>query len=301
MNVIKRQKSLPTLSTTKSEIIADYHLAYLSRRISLTGRREVLNGRAKFGAFGAGKELAQIALAKVFREGDFRSGYYRDQTWMLALGISTIQQIYAQLYGSTDLNADPAHGGRNMPAHYATRMLDEAGNWLPQSDRYNSSSDIAPTSGQMPRLVGLAYASRVYREVEALQHLTQFSHHGNEVAFGSIGNGSTAEGAFWEAINAMGVLQAPVVMSIYDDGYAISVPNEHQFIHADLSQQLAGFGYDETSGRGYQLFRVAGWDYAALIEAYRQAAELAREKHIPAIVHVVEMTQPQGHSTSGSH
>lgn len=301
MNITERQSLLSTLSATQSKILADYQLAYLSRRISLTGRREVLNGRAKFGAFGAGKELAQLAMARVFQKGDFRSGYYRDQTFALATGLASIQQIYAQLYGSTDLNADPAHGGRNMPAHYASRLLDENGKWQTQTDQYNSASDLAPTSGQMPRLVGLAYASRVYRGLEALQHLTQFSHNGNEVAFGTIGNGSTAEGTFWEAINAMGVLQVPVVMSIFDDGYAISVPNEHQFIHADLSQQLAGFGYDEATGRGYKLYRVPGWDYAGLLEAYREAAELAREKHIPAIIHVVEMTQPQGHSTSGSH
>ncbi len=281
--------------------LADYRIAYLSRQLSLIARREVHTGRAKFGAFGDGKEIAQVALARAFRPGDWRAGYYRDQTLMLALGLLQPTGYFAQIYAHTDVTADPATGGRSMLGHYGGRLLDDHGRWLPQHDRYNSSADISPTAGQMPRLVGLAYASRLYRELPDLQHLTNFSQQGNEVAFGIIGNASCAEGMFWEALNAIGVLAAPAVISIWDDGYGISVPNELQLMGGDLSLLLEGFRRRAAGGPGYDLYRVRGWDYAALVATYAQAAENARTGHIPAIVHVVEMTQPQGHSTSGSH
>jgi pyruvate/2-oxoglutarate/acetoin dehydrogenase E1 component/TPP-dependent pyruvate/acetoin dehydrogenase alpha subunit len=279
----------------------DYTLAYLSRQLSLVGRREVLSGNAKFGAFGDGKELAQIALAKVFRPGDFRAGYYRDQTLALALGWITPSSFFAQLYGHPDAQADPASGGRMMGNHFASRLLDEQDGWLDQVDRFNSSADISPTAGQMPRLVGLAYASRLYREVDELRQLTRFSRNGDEVAFGTIGNASCAEGMFWEALNAIGVLRAPAVISIWDDDYGISVPNEYQLAKPDLSALLQGFRYDRRSGAGFMLYRARGWDYPTLLDVYERAAGAARADHIPTIIHVVEMTQPQGHSTSGSH
>lgn len=283
------------------EVLADYALACLSRQVSLVTRREVMSGNAKFGSFGDGKEIAQLAMARAFRPGDHRSGYYRDQTFMFAVGALTPQQFFAQLYGHTDVEADPASAGRLMNVHFATRLLDPEGGWLPQAGRPNSSSDISPTAGQMPRLVGLAYASRLYRELDELRGLTQFSHNGDEVAFGTIGNGSCAEGLFWEALNAIAVLRAPAVVSIWDDGYGISVPNEHQVAKGDLSALLEGFRLDPATGSGFLLLRVPGWDYPALREAYDRAAAAARERHVPAIIHVTELTQPQGHSTSGSH
>jgi pyruvate/2-oxoglutarate/acetoin dehydrogenase E1 component/TPP-dependent pyruvate/acetoin dehydrogenase alpha subunit len=288
-------------SLMREEVLADYELAYRSRQISLVGRREVLSGNAKFGIFGDGKELAQLALARVFRPGDFRAGYYRDQTLMFALGELMPQQFFAQLYGHTDVDADPATAGRSMNGHFATRLLDAQGNWRNQLAGPNSSADISPTAGQLPRLVGLAYASRLYRELAELQDYVQFSQRGNEVAFGTIGNASCAEGFFWEALNAIGVLQAPAVISIWDDGYGISVPNEHQISGGDLSQLLEGFRRRPGSAQGFDLYRVPGWDYPRLREVYRRAAEQARLHHVPAIIHVIEMTQPQGHSTSGSH
>ena len=245
-------------------LCADYQLAWLSRHTSLITRREVMAGNAKFGAYGDGKELAQIALAHAFRPGDIRSGYYRDQTFMFATGALTPQQFFAQLYGHTDILADPSSGGRMMNAHFATRMLDSHGQWLSQSDHVNSAADISPTAGQMPRLVGLAYASRLYRELPELAYLTQFSHGGNEVAFGMIGNASCAEGVFWEAINAIGLLCAPAVISVWDDGYGISVPNEKQFAKGDLSALVSGFEYDPTSGQGLRHVTVLGWDYRRL-------------------------------------
>ena len=284
-----------------AEVLRDYTLALQSRQASLIGRREVLNGRAKFGIFGDGKEVAQIALAKVFRPGDFRSGYYRDQTFMFAIGQTTIQQFFAQLYAHADVAADPNSAGRQMNAHFSTRFLNEDGSWRSQTESLNSSTDLSPTAAQMPRLVGLGYASRLYRELEELHHLTQFSRNGNEIAFGTIGNASTAEGHFWEAVNAIGVLQAPVIISIWDDEYGISVPNEHQLTKGNLSEILAGFQRKPGAADGYELFTVKGWDYPALLESYARAAELAREKHVPSIIHVTEMTQPLGHSTSGSH
>ena len=283
------------------DIIDDYRLAYRSRQVSLIGRREVLSGRAKFGIFGDGKEVAQLALARAFQNGDFRSGYYRDQTFMFAIGALTIQQFFAQLYAHTDIKAEPMSGGRLMNAHFATRSLNPDGSWRDLTAQPNSAADVSPTASQMPRLVGLAYASRLYRELEELHQFAQFSNHGREVAFGTIGNASCAEGMFWEAVNAIGVLKSPAVISIWDDGYGISVPNEHQILKQDLSTLLAGFVRESDGGAGYDLYTVPGWDYPALVAAYQQAAHNAREHHTPAIVHVTEMTQPQGHSTSGSH
>ncbi len=291
----------PTLTFAQAEVLSDYRLGWLSRHISLIGRREVMSGNAKFGIFGDGKEVAQLALARVMRPGDTRAGYYRDQTLLFALGLLTPQQFFAQLFGHTDVTAEPATAGRAMNAHFATRQLDARGGWLPQTATPQSSADISPTAGQMPRLVGLAYASRFYRELEELRHLSQFSHNGDEVAFGTIGNASCAEGFFWEAINAIGVLQAPAVISIWDDGYGISVPNEYQISGGDLSQLLAGFRRRPGSNQGFDLYTVRGWDYPALREVYLRAAERARAEHVPALIHVTEMTQPQGHSSSGSH
>jgi len=264
------------------------------------GRKEVFMGKAKFGIFGDGKEIAQIAMAKVFREGDWRSGYYRDQTFMFAIGELTLQQYFAQLYAHADVEADPATAGRMMNGHFATRSLNADGSWKDLTKIKNSSADISPTAGQMPRLVGLAYASSLYRNNPALQAYTQFSNQGNEVAFGTIGNAATAEGLFFESINAAGVLQVPMVTSVWDDGYGISVPNEYQMVKGDISKMLEGLQRNETEP-GYEIFRVRGWDYPALCETYREAARIAREEHVPVLIHVTEMTQPQGHSTSGSH
>jgi len=287
-------------SFVREDVLADYRLAYRSRQASLIGRREVLSGKAKFGIFGDGKELAQIAMAKAFEPGDFRSGYYRDQTFMLAIGEHTLDEFFAQLFANTDLKAEPATGGRAMNAHFATRSLNPDGSWKSLTEQKNSSSDISPTASQMPRLVGLAHASKLYREVAELHEFTQFSRKGNEVAFGTIGNASSAEGMFWEAVNAIGVLQAPAVLSIWDDGYGISVPNQHQ-LTADLTRLLSGFQRSPGGSDGYDIYTVPGWDYEALVAAYATAAATARKSHTPAILHITEVTQPQGHSTSGSH
>ena len=286
----------------KSEILADYKLANLSRETSLLGRREVLTGKAKFGIFGDGKEVAQIALAKQFANGDFRSGYYRDQTWMMAAGLLTVQQFFAQLYAHTDVEAEPASGGRQMNGHYATRSLNEDGSWKDLTAQKNASADISPTAGQMPRLLGLAQASKVYRNGKNLQQgeFAKFSDKGNEVAFGSIGDASTSEGIFWETMNAAGVLQVPMVMSVWDDGYGISVKKKYQTIKESISEALKGFQRDNNRP-GYEIFNVKAWDYAQLCLTYEKAVELARENHIPVLIHVEEVTQPQGHSTSGSH
>ena len=286
---------------TPEDVIADYELVYRSRQVSLISRREVMSGKAKFGIFGDGKELPQVAMAKVFRKGDFRSGYYRDQTFMFAIGALSTEQFFAQLYAHADLEADPATGGRSMNAHFATRSLNPDGTWKDLTKQYNSAPDISPTGSQMPRLVGLAYASRLYREIAELREFTQFSNQGQEIAFGTIGNAATAEGMFWESINAIGVLQSPALISIWDDCYGISVSSEHQLVKQDISKLLEGFKYEPESGRGFSIFGVPGWDYPALLETYKLAAESVREKSIPAIVHVYELTQPQGHSTSGSH
>jgi 2-oxoisovalerate dehydrogenase E1 component len=311
LNVIKdnqstEQESKPTIKDnniyiSSAEILRDYSLAVQSRHASVVGRREVLSGKAKFGIFGDGKEVAQLAMAKAFRKGDFRAGYYRDQTFMLAIGGVTTQQLFAQLYAHADETADPHSAGRQMNAHFSTRSLNPDGTWKDLTQMFNSSPDLSPTAGQMPKLVGLGYASRLYREVEELHQFSTFSDNGNEVAFGTIGNASCAEGHFWESLNAIGVLKSPVVMSIWDDEYGISVPNEYQITKGNISELLKGFARDEAAQSGFHIYTIKGWDYPTLIETYLKAAKIAREQHIPAIVHVVEMTQPQGHSTSGSH
>ncbi|MDG1428789.1 MAG: thiamine pyrophosphate-dependent enzyme [Crocinitomicaceae bacterium] len=287
----------------KDQVLEDYNLARISRETSLLGRREVLSGKAKFGIFGDGKELAQIALAKQFRDGDFRSGYYRDQTIMMSIGQLNVQQFFAGLYAHTDVEAEPQSAGRQMGGHYATRNLDENGDWVNLMGQKNSSADISPTAGQMPRLLGLAQASKVYREHPSLKDLEEFkkfTNGGNEVAFGTIGDASTSEGPFWETINAAGVLQVPMVMSIWDDGYGISVPREKQTTKGSISDALAGMQKTKDSN-GYEIFITKGWDYAHLCETYEKAVKIAREKHIPVLIHVKEVNQPQGHSTSGSH
>jgi pyruvate/2-oxoglutarate/acetoin dehydrogenase E1 component/TPP-dependent pyruvate/acetoin dehydrogenase alpha subunit len=286
----------------KQHVLADFRLAYESREASLLGRKEVLTGKAKFGIFGDGKELAQIALAKQFQKGDFRSGYYRDQTIMLAIQELTIQQYFAGLYAHTDVDVEPLSAGRQMGGHYATRNLDKEGNWKNLMEQRNSSSDISPTAGQMPRLVGLAQASKVYRNNSNLhtESFQKFSNKGNEVAFGTIGDASTSEGPFWESINAMGVMQVPVVMSVWDDGYGISVPREYQTTKGSISEALAGMQRTKEKP-GYEIFVTKGWDYPHLCETYEKAVKLAREEHVPVLVHVQEVNQPQGHSTSGSH
>ncbi len=287
----------------KKQVLADYQLACESREASLLGRKEVLTGKAKFGIFGDGKELAQIALAKQFRNGDFRSGYYRDQTIMMAIGELTIEQYFAGLYAHTDVDIEPQSAGRQMGGHYSTRNLDANGEWKNLMLQKNSSADISPTAGQMPRLVGLAQASKVYRQQEALKSnpaFQKFTNGGNEVAFGTIGDASTSEGPFWESINAAGVLQVPMVMSVWDDGYGISVPRELQTTKGSISDALSGM--QRTADKpGYEIFITKGWDYAHLCETYEKAVKLAREEHIPVLVHVKEVNQPQGHSTSGSH
>jgi 2-oxoisovalerate dehydrogenase E1 component len=284
----------------RRELLEDYRLACESRALSLLGRREVLTGKAKFGIFGDGKELAQIAMAKVFRDGDFRSGYYRDQTFMMAIGEITIQEMFAGLYGHTDVVSEPTSAGRQMAGHYATRSLNDDGTWRNLMQIKNSSADISCTAAQMPRLIGLAQASKIYRSNKDLHDWTSFSNKGNEVAFGTIGDASTSEGLFFEAINAAGVLQLPMIMSVWDDGYGISVPAKYQTTKENISEVLKGFQRD-GKGSGFEIFRVNGWDYPALIETYQQAERIAREEHVPCLVHVMEVTQPQGHSTSGSH
>ncbi len=285
----------------KDEVIQDYILVNRSRQASILGRKETLIGKANFGIFGDGKELAQIAMAKTFMKGDFRSGYYRDQTFAFASGISDIKQFFAQLYGDTNLENEPNCAGRNMNCHYATRLLDSHGKWKNLMNSKNTSSDIAPTSGQMQRLLGLAYASKLYRNNPDLSYLKEFSNNGNEVAFGTIGNASTAEGPFWETINAAGVLMVPLAMSIWDDGFGISVPNIYQMTKSNISEILSGFAYSEKMEQGFMIYKVPGWDYEALIKTYRKGIALVREKQIPAIFHITEVTQPLGHSTSGSH
>ncbi|NBL64030.1 transketolase [Flavobacterium sp. NST-5] len=283
----------------KAEILNDYKIAITSRECSLLGRREVLTGKAKFGIFGDGKEVPQLAMAKAFKNGDFRSGYYRDQTFMMAIGQLNIQQFFAGLYGHTDLEHDPMSAGRQMGGHFATHSLNEDGSWKNLALQKNSSSDISPTAGQMPRLLGLAQASKIYRNVSGIPNKTNFSINGNEIAWGTIGNASTSEGLFFETINAAGVLQVPMVMSIWDDEYGISVHARHQTTKENISEILKGFQRDEKNG--YEILTVKGWDYPALIATYEKAAAIAREEHVPVLIHVQELTQPQGHSTSGSH
>ena len=282
------------------EILSDYRLAVESREASLIGRKEVFMGKAKFGIFGDGKEVAQIAMAKVFRRGDFRSGYYRDQTFMFAIGELTVQQYFAQLYAHTSLEADPASAGRLMNGHYATRFLDNDGKYINLTEAKNSSADISPTAGQMPRLLGLAYASKLFRQNPVLKEFTSLSNNGNEIAFGTIGNASTSEGMFFEAVNAAGVLQVPMLISVWDDDYGISVPQEYHTTKLSISKALAGLQRTESE-KGFEIITVKGWDYIGLIEAYQRAETICREEHVPVLFHVQEMTQPQGHSTSGSH
>ncbi len=284
----------------KDIVIADYKLAFESRQASLLGRREVLTGKAKFGIFGDGKEIPQIAMAKAFKNGDWRSGYYRDQTFAFATGICTLKQFFAQLYANPDVTAEPASAGRQMNCHFATRSLNEDGSWKNLTEIKNSSSDIAPTGAQMARLVGLAYASKLFRKNPELDYLTNFSVKGNEVAFGTIGNASTSEGVFFEAINAAGVLQVPMAVSVWDDAYGISVPSKYQTTKEDISEILKGFQREEETN-GYEIFKVKGWDYPALCETYQKAIAVCRAEHVPVLIHVTEVTQPQGHSTSGSH
>lgn len=290
-------------STFQQQVLQDFRLACESREASLLGRKEVLTGKAKFGIFGDGKELAQIALAKQFQNGDFRSGYYRDQTLMMAISALTLEQYFAGLYAHTDEIVEPQSAGRQMGGHYATRNLDQNGQWKNLMAQKNSSSDISPTGGQMPRLLGLAQASKIYREHPTLKDLEtfkKFSAGGNEVAFGTIGDASTSEGPFWETMNAAGVLQVPLVMSVWDDGYGISVPRELQTTKGSISDALAGFQRNAEQ-KGFEILVTKGWDYAHLCETYEKAVQIARKEHVPVLVHVKEVNQPQGHSTSGSH
>lgn len=293
-----KQKSLTVFE--RESLLKEYRIAQESRQASLMGRKEVFMGKAKFGIFGDGKELAQIAMARHFQKGDFRAGYYRDQTFMFAIGESTVKEYFAQLYAHTNAELEPASAGRLMNGHFATRSLNDDGSWKDLTSMKNSSADISPTAGQMPKLLGLAYASKLFRENQDLKGLSHFSNNGNEVAWGTIGNASTSEGMFFETINAAGVLQVPMVVSIWDDGYGISVPNEYHTTKGSISEVLRGFQRNDDQ-KGFEIFVVKGWDYEALDKAYENASRIAREEHVPVIIHVIEMTQPQGHSTSGSH
>ena len=283
----------------KEDVLEDYGIAVLSRECSLMGKKEVLTGKAKFGIFGDGKEVPQVAMARAFQYGDFRSGYYRDQTLMMALGVHTVENFFAGLYAHADIKADPTSAGRQMGGHFATHSLDEEGNWKDLLKQKNSSSDISCTAGQMPRLLGLAQASKVYRELPNAES-KGFSNRGNEVAWGTIGNASTSEGHFFETLNAAGVMQVPMVISVWDDEYGISVPKEYHTINQSISEALKGFVRDKKH-KGFELFVVKGWDYPTLYETYQKASKIAREQHIPILIHVLDLTQPQGHSTSGSH
>ena len=283
-----------------AEILKDYQVAFESRQISLMGRKEVFSGKAKFGIFGDGKEVPQVVMARVFQNGDIRAGYYRDQTFMMAIGALSSQQFFAQLYAHTSLEAEPSSAGRQMSCHFSTRFLDENGDWKDLTAEKHSSADISPTAGQMPRLLGLAFASKLYRQNPELQSFSRFSKNGNEIAFGTIGNASTSEGMFYEAINAAGVLQVPMLVSVWDDEYGISVPKEYHTTKGSISEALKGFAREDSKA-GIEIFEVKGWDYAGLLETYRKATDLCRNQHVPVLIHVQEVTQPQGHSTSGSH
>ena len=299
-----KKKTELTLPLPGDEIIADYHLAYRSRQASIIGRREVLSGKAKFGIFGDGKELPQVAMAHFFKKGDWRSGYYRDQTWVHALGVMQFREFFAQLYAHADLEADPATAGRSMVGHFVSRYINPDGTWKDQTKMYNSAADVSPTAAQMPRLVGLAYASVLYRQLDSLKQFGKFSHNGDEISWGTIGNASTAEGMFWEAVNAIGVLHAPAIITIFDDGYGISVPNQFQMVKENIGSILQGFQRDpcpaEQCDRGFDIYTVPAWDYRLLLTTYKMAADTARQYHVPALVHVTDVTQPLGHSTSGS-
>ncbi|MCL6295835.1 alpha-ketoacid dehydrogenase subunit alpha/beta [Jejuia spongiicola] len=299
MQTIPDLKNNISFEDFKTEVLNDYSLAVKSRECSLLGRREVLTGKAKFGIFGDGKEVPQLALAKAFLKGDWRSGYYRDQTFMMAIGELSVEQFFAGLYANTNLELEPMSAGRQMGGHFTTHSLDDNGNWKDLTKQYNSSADISPTAGQMPRLLGLAQASKIFKQVEGID-TTNLSNNGNEIAWGTIGNASTSEGLFFETINAAGVLQVPMVISIWDDDYGISVHAKHQTTKENISEILKGFQRDNEL-KGYEILRVKGWDYANLIETYQEASSIAREEHVPVLIHVTELTQPQGHSTSGSH
>ncbi len=289
-----------SFETFRKEVIADYRTACESRQASLLGRKEVLTGKAKFGIFGGGKEVAQLAMAKFFKPGDFRSGYYRDQTFMFASGLATIEQFFAQLYADSDINNEPFSAGRQMNAHFATKMVDEEGNWLPLAQLKNVSSDVSPTAAQMTRGLGLAYASKLFRNVPELAQFDQLSSNGNEISFCTIGDASTSEGHFWETINAAGVLEVPLAVFVWDDGYGISVPKKFQTTKASISEALAGMQKKEGTN-GIEIYKLKGWDYAGMCEVMEPAIQKIRDTHTPALFHVEEMTQPQGHSTSGSH
>jgi len=301
-NQIVEESILENLSFEKfkEEVLKDYRVVCESRETSLLSRKEVLTGKAKFGIFGAGKEVAQVAMAKYFMPGDFRAGYYRDQTFMFASGMATIEQFFSQLYADPDLNNDPFSAGRQMNSHFATRFVDEEGNWIDLTNRKNISSDIAPTSGQMPRALGLAFASKVFREVDVLHDFTNLSHNGNEVCFCTIGDAATSEGHFWETMNAAGVLQIPLAVFVWDDGYGISVPKKYQTTKGSISKAMSGLQKKDDSN-GINIYRLKGWDYAGMCEILDEAIKNIRETHVPALFHVDELTQPQGHSTSGSH
>ncbi|MEE4196812.1 MAG: thiamine pyrophosphate-dependent enzyme [Bacteroidales bacterium] len=295
-----KKNSNTKMSWDKKEVLKDYKLANLSRQISLLGRKEVLTGKAKFGIFGDGKEIAQIAMAKQYKDGDWRSGYYRDQTFMMAAGLFTAEEFFAQLYGETDINLNPGNGGRSFNNHFSTRSLNPDGSWKDLMKQKNSSADISPTAGQMARWVGLAYASKLFRNVKEMQEFKNLSDNGNEVAFGTIGDASTSEGQFWEAINAVGVLQVPAVIAVWDDGYGISVPKKFQTTKGSISEVLKGF--ERTKDKpGIVLLKGKGWDYPGMIELFEKGVEIARKEHVPVVFHIDEITQPQGHSTSGSH
>lgn len=296
----KSVKKTQDSTADREAVLNDFRIALISRHASLMGRKEVFMGKAKFGIFGDGKELAQIAMARAFQKGDFRAGYYRDQTFMFALGELTVQQYFAQLYAHTNVDAEPASAGRLMNGHFATRSLNDDGSWKSLTDRYNSAADISPTAAQMPKLLGLAFASKLYRENKGLKGFKDFSINGNEVAWGTIGNASTSEGMFFESINAAGVLQVPMVTAIWDDGYGISVPQEFHTTKGSISEVLEGFQRNDEQ-KGFEIIRVKGWDYEALFNAFQKAGNIARSEHAPVLIHVQEMTQPQGHSTSGSH
>ncbi|MFQ3576310.1 MAG: thiamine pyrophosphate-dependent enzyme [Cytophagales bacterium] len=288
------------IQLTKEDILNDYFIARVSREASVMGRKEVFMGKAKFGIFGDGKEVPQLAMARAFRKGDYRSGYYRDQTFMFAIGELTVERFFAQLYAHADLEHEPFTGGRLMNVHFATRNLNDDGSWKKLTDLYNSTADVSCTAAQMPRLVGLAYASKLFRQNPDLWNMDNFSYNGNEVAFGTIGDASTSEGIFFESINAAGVLQIPMIVSIWDDAYGISVPKKYQTTKEDISVVLEGFRRTETED-GFDIYRIKGWDYLSCCETYLRAADISRQYHIPSIIHVLEITQPQGHSTSGSH
>ena len=299
---MQEEKNTPEIEIDFREILlSDYRMACVSREVSILGRKEVLTGKAKFGIFGDGKEVCQIALAKVVRPGDWRSGYYRDQTFMMARNLINIQQYFAALYGDTDLTREPSSGGRQMGGHFATRFLSEDGDWLDQMSDVNSSSDLSPTAAQMPRLLGLAQASKVYKSLpEMAKKMAKFTDGGNEIAYGMIGDASTSQGLFWETLNAACVLEVPMLMSVWDDGYGISVPKEYHTTKESISEALRGFQKTEGTN-GLTIFRVKGWDYPALVATYEEEEKICRETHSPVLVHVEELTQPQGHSTSGSH